>query len=289
MTAGYCGTTWSNNWKDGLCPGSTEANPIRPTVKPNGQGGIVGEPATADNNTVQDNAPWMADTSPVRVGYNETTYSGGIPSVSENPVTTVYEAMDDFRSLYTKAHVADAEESDVKAYQDLLSRMRDVTGSKLGTKDSQEQAYYSLLQYAARAGVNAVDLINGQAPGGGSDGSGGGRGYTGPRASITVQAESDIRATANALALEMIGRPLNDKEIERVTKRMRKAEQEQPQVTTGNVARTVTTQGLTAQGREDVLRDVIAKRPEFEQYQLDTTVMDAMNAYVQEKRQVVDV
>jgi len=123
----------------------------------------------------------------------------------------------------------------------------------------------------------------------GPGGTGGKGAYTGPRASITVQAESDIRATANALALEMIGRPLNDKEIERVTKRMRKAEQEQPQVTTGNVARTVTTQGLTAQGREDVLRDVIAKRPEFEQYQLDTTVMDAMNAYVQEKRQVVDV
>lgn len=130
-----------------------------------------------------------------------------------------------------------------------------------------------------------VDLSS--TPGGGGSGSSGA--YTGPRESVTVMAESDIRATANALALEMIGRPLNDKEIERVTKRMRTAEQEQPQITRGTAARTETVQGLTAQGRQDILRDVISKRPEFEKYQLDTTVMDAMNAYVQEKRQVVDV
>lgn len=113
--------------------------------------------------------------------------------------------------------------------------------------------------------------------------------YTGPRASITVQAESDINATANALAMEMIGRTLTDKELSRVTKRIRSAEMNQPQVTTGDVKRTVTTQGLTAQGREDILREVIAQRPEFESYQLDTTVMDAMNSYIQEKRAVIDV
>lgn len=128
--------------------------------------------------------------------------------------------------------------------------------------------------------------------GSGGEGSGGSRGsgaYTGPRASITVQAESDINATANALAMEMIGRTLSEKELARVTRRIRSAEMEQPQVTTGSAARTVTTQGLTAQGREDILRDVIAQRPEFESYQLDTTVMDAMNSYIQEKRAVIDV
>lgn len=125
---------------------------------------------------------------------------------------------------------------------------------------------------------------------GGSGGGGGGRGaYSGPRESITVMAESDINATANALALEMIGRPLNEKELARVTRRMRSAEMAQPQVTTGDVKRTVTEQGLTAQGREDILREVIASRPEFESYQLDTTVMDAMNSYIQEKRAVIDV
>ena len=112
--------------------------------------------------------------------------------------------------------------------------------------------------------------------------------YTGPRESITVMAESDINATANALALEMIGRPLNDKELARVTRRIRGAEMEQPQVTTGTAARTVTEQGLTAQGREDILRAVIASRPEYEQYQVDTTVLDTMLSEFKKREQMVN-
>lgn len=112
--------------------------------------------------------------------------------------------------------------------------------------------------------------------------------YTGPRESITVMAESDINATANALALEMIGRPLNEKELTRVTKRIRGAEMAQPQVTTGDVKRTVTEQGLTAQGREDILREVIASRPEYEQYQVDTTVLDTMLSEFKKREQMVN-
>jgi hypothetical protein len=68
---------------------------------------------------------------------------------------------------------------------------------------------------------------------------------------------------------------------------MRKAETQQPQVTTQQgPGRSTTEQGLTAQGRDDILRDVLSKNPDFEQYQLDTTVMDAMTRFINKKKAV---
>ena len=67
---------------------------------------------------------------------------------------------------------------------------------------------------------------------------------------------------------------------------MRRAEQEQPTVTTSVPGRTVTQQGLTAQGREDILREVISQNPEYERFQVDTTVLDSMLDFVNKKKQV---
>ena len=181
-------------------------------------------------------------------------------------------------------------------YKFLVQRLRAYTGQELGTDAAVDEAFKSLLQDAQSGKRTAMELLYGtggavQEDGGsGSSGVGSVGSYSGPVASVTVQAESDIRATADALALEMIGRPLNDRELERVTRRIRSAEQAQPTITTGATgARRTTQEGLTAQGRQDILREVIAERPEFESFQLDTTVMDAMNDYIQEKRAVVDV
>jgi hypothetical protein len=205
-------------------------------------------------------------------------------------MTTVYEGTRKFEKIAGAALDPGASKEDKAAYKELLGDLRRVTNSKLGTLDGQRSAYYQLLQFSASSGANMEDILKGDLGSFDPDGSGGGGGrYTGPRASVVKQAESDIDATANALALEMIGRPLNQKELNRITKRIRTAEVEQPTITSGSPARTVQQQGLTAQGREDILREVIAKRPEFEKFQLDTTVMDAMNAYVQEKRAVIDV
>lgn len=117
---------------------------------------------------------------------------------------------------------------------------------------------------------------------------GGGGGYTGPVSQYTEMAESDIRATANDVALELLGRPLDDKEFNRVLRKTRRAEQAEPTVTTRSTGKTVTRQGLTAQGRDDILRDVISKNPEYEQFQVETTVLDAMLKFVNQKRQVSD-
>jgi transglutaminase/protease-like cytokinesis protein 3 len=101
-----------------------------------------------------------------------------------------------------------------------------------------------------------------------------------------MMAESDIRATANALAIELIGRPVDDKELDKITKRMRGAEIAQPQITTSTTGSSVTQQGLTSQGREDILRDLISKNPEYQDFQVDTTVLDAMTGFINEKKRV---
>lgn len=227
---------------------------------------------------------WNADTDPVRImgtGATPDRLTANPDGTPEQEVTTtVYAA---------KGYLNQLRGSDPEAYADLVADLRRYTGSKLGTRGSVETAWSGVLKDAKLSGTNAMELLRGEGASDGSGSRGGSGAYTGPRASITVQAESDINATANALAMEMIGRTLSEKELARVTRRIRSAEMDQPQVTTGDIKRTVTTQGLTAQGREDILREVIAERPEFESYQLDTTVMDAMNSYIQEKRAVIDV
>jgi hypothetical protein len=245
-------------------------------------------PTQTPGTQVTENAPYSSDTRPVAVGYTGYTPGGGFKPL----MTTVYEGTRRFEELAGKALARGASKEDKAAFKELLGDLRRVTKSKLGTLDGQRQAYYELLQYSASSNQNMEDILKGNANvlGGDDGGSGSGRGgYSGPRASVVKQAESDIDATANALAIEMIGRTLTEKELNRITKRIRKAEVNQPTITSGSPAMTVQQQGLTAQGREDILREVIAKRPEFEKFQLDTTVMDAMNSYVQEKRAVVDV
>ena len=110
--------------------------------------------------------------------------------------------------------------------------------------------------------------------------------YKGPVSSYTEMAESDVRATANEVAIELLGRPLDQDEFNRGLRKTRKAEQEQPTVTTRSPGSTRTQQGLTAQGRDDILRDVISKNPDYQQFQVETTVLDAMLNFVNKKRQV---
>jgi hypothetical protein len=141
--------------------------------------------------------------------------------------------------------------------------------------------------------VSALDVIFGRLPSAEvigelqADAAGRGRGgYSGPQRTITEMAESDIQKLANTIAIDLIGRPVDPKEMNRIVQKMRRAEQEQPTVTTSVPGRTVTQQGLTAQGREDILREVISQNPEYERFQVDTTVMDSMLDFVNKKKQV---
>lgn len=125
---------------------------------------------------------------------------------------------------------------------------------------------------------------------GDGDGSRGGGGrYTGPVAQTTFMDERDVDRTANALALELIGRPLSQKELSKVTARLRSEEKANPTVMTPNGPGASTTQsGLSAEGRQDVLREVIAENPEYQQFQVDTTVLDTMLSELNKREQMVN-
>lgn len=113
--------------------------------------------------------------------------------------------------------------------------------------------------------------------------------YAGPVESIAVQAESDINASADAIAIELLGRGATKDEKDRILKRIRKAETSQPQVSTSTPGMNVTREGLTSQGREDILRQVLSKNPDFVDYQLDTTVMDFMLEDIDRGKRVANV
>lgn len=143
--------------------------------------------------------------------------------------------------------------------------------------------------------VTAIDVIFGrlpsgdvlqrvQQPSGGTRGSG--AAYSGPQRTITEMAESDIKKSANTIALELLGRPVEQKEMDRIVRKMRRAERDQPTVTTSTPGQTISQQGLTAQGRDDILRDLISDNPEYEQFQVNTTVLDSMLGFVNRKKQV---
>lgn len=157
-----------------------------------------------------------------------------------------------------------------------------------------DSATYDASQRDPKDKVTTLDVIFGGLPSpevlaeiGLSETPGGGRGgYSGPQRTITEMAESDIQKLANTIALDLIGRPVDQKEMDRIVRRMRRAEQDQPTVTTSVPGRTVTQQGLTAQGREDILREVISQNPEYERFQIDTTVLDSMLDFVNKKKQV---
>jgi hypothetical protein len=176
--------------------------------------------------------------------------------------------------------------------QNALTQIAKSQGGRSGKalwERSVSSSYVSTKQGDPRSPWDFIQAAGGDVSGGGTRGRSGGRAaaYTGPVESIAVQAESDINATADTIAIELLGRGATKEEKDRIVKRIRKAEMAQPQVTRREgPGRQITQEGLTSQGREDILREVLSKRPEFEQFQLDTTVMDAMNRFVNQKKAV---
>jgi len=86
---------------------------------------------------------------------------------------------------------------------------------------------------------------------------------------------------ADSLAQEMIGRTITDKEFKRMYKRVRKEEMESPRTTRIEGGVQVTETGMTDLERQEVLQEVLREKPEWEQYQMTTGVLDAMNNAIQ--------
>lgn len=111
---------------------------------------------------------------------------------------------------------------------------------------------------------------------------GGGR-YTGPVTSTTYANEGDLRRTADTFGAELLGRAVTDDEFEKILKKVRTAESEQPTVTSGGVATNVTESGISAEGRGELMRDIIAKGPEAEEFTKATKVVDWFNQWLERR------
>lgn len=113
-------------------------------------------------------------------------------------------------------------------------------------------------------------------------------GGSGPSTSMsyTQLGEADLQDLANQIGMTMVGRGVTDDEMAKILKRVRAVEAKRPQVTSSNGAGSSTTQqGVTNSDRQDVIENILAKNPQYGDYQKATTMMDwfgnALNARLQ--------
>ena len=129
-------------------------------------------------------------------------------------------------------------------------------------------------------------------PGAGGPGSGPGS-YNGPvtDTDTTYANEANIRDLADQVGLAMVGRGVSDEEFQKILKRVRKVEAGNPQVSTrtpkGDAAvNTVTSQGVTDADRQDVIERILARNPEYGDYQKATTLMSWFDKAISERPSV---
>lgn len=122
-------------------------------------------------------------------------------------------------------------------------------------------------------GNYAAGLV-GDGTGGVSAGSRGVGGYSGPRETVTMASERDLRAAVDAMAAQVLGRAATEDEFKKALEQVRSAERAEPQITTTGVGRTVTQSGLTAEGRSSIIQEALMQGPEAEDFGKATKMMD---------------
>lgn len=108
-------------------------------------------------------------------------------------------------------------------------------------------------------------------------------GYRGPVQAVTRANERDLRATADALASELLGRAVTEEEFQKVLGKVRSAEVAEPTVTTRVPGSTVTQSGLTETGRKDIIREALSKGPEAQEFTQATTMMDLFGKWLERR------
>jgi len=171
------------------------------------------------------------------------------------------------RSIYNAAGM----ETDSTVANGLLNSVAKYKASE----DSGKVSYLDWLADRASRGRPAPGEDGGNGGGGGS--SRGGGGYSGPTSSVTLMNERDLRSTADAVASTVVGRGISDDEFKKILKQVRTAERANPSISTPGVGSNVTQQGLSAEGRQDIIREALMKGPEAEDYSKATTMMNIFN------------
>lgn len=153
-------------------------------------------------------------------------------------------------------------------YEDLISASWDL--STKGVYKSPQQLAYDA--YVGGEGIGA----------GGAGGTARG-GSAGPRATVSMASERDLRNTADAVASTVLGRAVTDEEFQKVLERVRSAEKAEPTITTSTRGMTTTQTGLTAEGRQDIITKALMQGPEAEDFGKATKMMDLFYSALEER------
>ena len=103
---------------------------------------------------------------------------------------------------------------------------------------------------------------------------GGGGGYSGPVSSVTFANEAELRTAADTVGATVFGRGVTDSEFDKVLKKIRKGERDNPTVSSGSGGSRTTKSGLSAEGKGNIIRDTLMKGPEAKDFSKATKMMD---------------
>jgi hypothetical protein len=220
-----------------------------------------------DKGEPEDQVSWNTKTTPVPFGYQVNRYGSFLTQtgVTEEKQVPYNQAVNYLNEVRGKGG---------DEYTTFLKQLQRYNNSKSTSASGVEGMWKNVLDDAEASNVNAMELLQRgtKIPKDGSDGKRGR--YTGPVATTTLANERDLRSTADAVASTVIGRGITDEEFQKVLKQVRSAERAEPTVTTPGVGSSVTQSGLSAEGRQDIIRDALMKGPEAEDYGKATKMMD---------------
>lgn len=168
-------------------------------------------------------------------------------------------------------------------------------GAELGR--SGHSLYNDYVEFSAFRGGEGVmvspwellmnDLASGAAglkdPGGGGPGSYGGGGGGGGGSTVVLSNREDARSVIDTLALQMIGRTVNDEEFENYFSALGAAERANPTTVSMEGSTAVQQSGMTAAGREQVLKDELRLNDDFAEFQVGGQMVGMFQQYLNEK------
>jgi len=272
--------------------------PGKPSSRPPADLNDYNTPETPDKVSIDGSDQWGR--GQVKFGYGSTLWgtadtaeqTGTRPSFIREGKLSHSDAQGYLGALRAKARVPNASEAAKSAYSNLISSLSSYRDTKIESDSSADSAWSAMLSDASDGRVNVMDLIQSgsSGPPGGS-GSGGSSAYTGPvtTTSSTITDEITAQALLNNYARDLIGRDLNQGEVDKYVKRFNKMEANNPQVTLsvpGVGANSSVTN--TAASKEELLRQVVSSNPDYAKFQIDTTVMDMLLADIEKGKKVIN-
>lgn len=236
-----------------------------------------GERVTRTSETISPRVKW------------DDTGKGGYQAGSEQGGYTIYNTRktEDAEAYIGEVRAQGGGIEDNPQYGNLRAGLMGYFGQRFKTYTSDDAAWRQLVEDAAVQGVSPLDLLKeGQVAyvGAGGYGSGGSGSGGGTSMSYTQANKADVRVLANAVAEEMIGRRITDKEFDRMLKKVRKEEDKSPTITTRSGKTSRTKEGITDAERQEVLEEVLRENPEWKKYQMDTAALDYTRDFIREQR-----